>query len=149
MPSYSYSVAKSVLNEMDKNRFLCLYLHSNQSAIDWKGASRDYGCASVDSFRVLTNRALKKIADAGGRLGEGGVPVIPAPAAKKKRPRERNTEFSDDTDSEFGGGKRKRKRGRPSKKAVEVRDESEPSAQDNGMSQGEEDEGSPASLGGV
>ena len=149
MPSYSYSVAKSVLNEMDKNRFLCIYLHSNQSAIDWQSASRDYGCASVDSFRVLTNRALKKIADAGGRLGEGGVAVVPAPAAKKKRPRKRKTDFSDDTDSEFGGGKGKRKRGRPSKKAVKVQDKSEPSAHDDGIGQGEDDEGSPDSLGGV
>lgn len=63
--------------------------------------------------------------------------------------RKRKTDFSDDTDSEFGVGKGKRKRGRPSKKAVKVHDEREPSAHDDGVSQGEEDEGSPASLGGV
>lgn len=66
MPSYKFEIAKSVLNEADKNRILCLYLSSDQTSINWQKAAQDFGSTSVDGFRRMTQIMLKKIKNAGG-----------------------------------------------------------------------------------
>ncbi|CAK4031300.1 Hypothetical predicted protein [Lecanosticta acicola] len=145
MPAYSYSVAKSVLNEMDKDRFLCLYLFSNHSAIDWQQASRDYGSTSVASFRVLTNRALKKIADAGGKLGENGSCSAAIAPPKERRAKKRKVDISDDTDSDYGP-QTKSKRARDAVAKDPLPDASVDSAEGQ---RGSEECGTPESIGGV
>lgn len=110
MPSYDYTIAKEVLNEADKDRIVCLYLSSDPSAvshrphlllhvctnnrqIDWAKATKDFGSASVESFKKTTQNMLKKIEKAGGKIEDGEAtgtgttsPVKPAAkAAPKKR----------------------------------------------------------------
>lgn len=85
MPSYKFEIAKTVLNEADKNRILCLYLSSNQTSINWQKAAQDFGSTSVDGFRRMTQVMLKKIKDAGGLEDETPSPGKPKKPGNKKR----------------------------------------------------------------
>ncbi|KAK3716866.1 hypothetical protein LTR37_006216 [Vermiconidia calcicola] len=127
--SYNFDIAKQVLNENDKNRLMCLYLNCNPTAvcchpssldyamltwlqINWEKAAKDFGCASVDSMKVMTRTAMKKIEKAGGKEG---VEAAPATGGGKKR-----KAADDGNDAE---AKPKKKGGRnPKKAAAELAD---------------------------
>nr|OQO25187.1 hypothetical protein B0A51_06049 [Rachicladosporium sp. CCFEE 5018] len=70
---YDYEIAKAALSEADKNRILCLYLNCDAKAINWEKATKDFGCASVDSMKVMARTALKKIETAGGKIDDNGA----------------------------------------------------------------------------
>ena len=139
--SYNFEIAKAVLSENDKNRLMCLYLNCEPTAvsgssntqhtvcstcthdsqmgnltqqqINWEKATRDFGAASVESMRVMTRSALKKIADAGGKEGVTGDPKKVA-AAGNKRKGKADTDGGDD--DEAATPKKKGKGGRKPKK---------------------------------
>ena len=46
---------------------LSIIYPANDLKPDWDRASTAYGSASINSFRIMYNNALKKIADAGGK----------------------------------------------------------------------------------
>ncbi|KAK3717216.1 hypothetical protein LTR37_005925 [Vermiconidia calcicola] len=105
--SYNFDIAKQVLNENDKNRLMCLYLNCNPTAINWEKAAKDFGCASVDSMKVMTRTAMKKIEKAGGKED---IEAAPATGGGKKR------KAADDGDD--AEAKPKKKGGRKPKKAA-------------------------------
>ena len=75
--------------------------------INWEKATKDFGCASVDSMRVMTRSALKKVADAGGKEGVEAKPGRAAVGKKRK-----GDDATDDAD------KTPKKRGKKVKKEV-------------------------------
>lgn len=69
MPIYDYKIAKSVLNQADKDRILCLYLSSNSAEIDWERATAAFGgSCTVKSFKEMTCHMHKRIKKAGGEV---------------------------------------------------------------------------------
>lgn len=73
MPTFNYELAKSILNEHDKARILCIYLSSDQSAINWTKAANDFGSASIESFKKTTQNMLKKLEKAGNSSASPSV----------------------------------------------------------------------------
>ncbi|CAK4031296.1 Hypothetical predicted protein [Lecanosticta acicola] len=112
MPSYSFEVAKAVLNDTDKNRILCIYLSSNQTAINWQKATNDFGSASVESFIKMNVKMLKKIENAGGL--ESGENMAPPPAKAKKSRGKLSKDCSDSDADESPPEKPRRKAARRS-----------------------------------
>ncbi|OQO04613.1 hypothetical protein B0A48_09535 [Cryoendolithus antarcticus] len=94
---YDYEIAKAALSEADKNRILCLYLNCDAKAINWEKATKDFGCASVDSMKVMARTALKKIETAGGKLDDAGTAVAGAGTPAKVK-RGRKSKAKDDVD---------------------------------------------------
>lgn len=101
--AYNYKIAKSVLSDKDKERLVCIALNrradntvrsppshapsptpvnTDNLQIDWEKATAEFDCASVSSMRVMTSSVLRKIADAGGKVGENGEALTPTPKAK-------------------------------------------------------------------
>ncbi|EME43392.1 hypothetical protein DOTSEDRAFT_25343 [Dothistroma septosporum NZE10] len=131
MPSYDYTTTKEVLNEADKDRIVCIYLssdpsavnhprnppldaHANKHQVDWARATKDFGSASVESFKKTTQNMLKKIEKAGGKIDGGAEtsgstsPVKPvAKAVAKKRKAK--------VDDEGAEGEKPKKKGRPAR----------------------------------
>lgn len=69
MPIYDYSIAKSALNQADKDRILYLYLSSNSAEIDWERATAAFGgSCTVRSFKQMTYQMHKRIEKAGGKV---------------------------------------------------------------------------------
>lgn len=142
---YSYQIALEVLNEADKNRIVALYLSmDNPNAIvslhpqpslrphladpshqtDWQRATTAFGCASVDSMRVMTRSALKKIEKAGGKEGVDPSSSPPTKTGTKggrapKRKAAAADEDDEDADTETTKAAPK-KRGRKPKSEVKV-----------------------------
>jgi hypothetical protein len=65
--------------------------------IDYDKASSEYGAKSVESFRVCTNAALKKIENAGGKTGAS---ASTSATPKKGGGRKRKATPADDDDEE-------------------------------------------------
>ncbi|CZT21423.1 uncharacterized protein RCC_07286 [Ramularia collo-cygni] len=124
MVSYDYELSKATLNENDKDRIVCLYLNSDPASVDWAKATKDYGSASVESFKKTTANMLKKLDTAGAKVsGDGNATVASAtpapvtPASGKKR--KAKSEVAADGDVEGGAAATpKAKRGRPKKAAT-------------------------------
>ncbi|KAI7231127.1 hypothetical protein KC330_g6590 [Hortaea werneckii] len=85
MTSYDYDVAKRVLSETDKDRFLCCYLNiTDPNAVNWEKAANDYGSASVQSFKKMIQNASKKVKDGEATGGEEGTGNSEVKEGKKK-----------------------------------------------------------------
>ena len=84
-----------------------------QQQINWEKATRDFGAASVESMRVMTRSALKKIADAGGKEGVAGDPKKVAAAGTKRKGK---ADADGGDDEEAATPKKKGKGGRKPKK---------------------------------
>ncbi|KAI7159200.1 hypothetical protein KC349_g4324 [Hortaea werneckii] len=85
MTSYDYDVAKRVLSETDKDRFLCCYLNiTDPNAVNWEKAANDYGSASVQSFKKMIQNAFKKVKDGEATGGEEGTGNSEVKEGKKK-----------------------------------------------------------------
>ncbi|KAJ9628602.1 hypothetical protein H2203_002503 [Taxawa tesnikishii (nom. ined.)] len=130
---YSYSVAKEVLSDNDKNRLLAIYLCSDNpmAGVDWDTASAAFGSASVGSMKVMTRAVLKKIADAGGKTDTAGNAAAAAAAAAPKTPKSKggrkrkadpNTR-DDDDDEEATPSKNSAKEGKKAAKAEKEDDD--------------------------
>nr|POE56755.1 hypothetical protein CFP56_33727 [Quercus suber] len=78
---FSYQTASRVLNEADKNRILCCYLHLSDPNVNWQAASDAFGSASTASFKKMVANALKKVKDAEA-LGDEGIAAAEAKVAK-------------------------------------------------------------------
>ncbi|GAB7323086.1 hypothetical protein MBLNU13_g05597t1 [Cladosporium sp. NU13] len=87
----SYLHAKGLLSEVEKDRIVCTYFNSTEpNAVDWDKATREYGAASVDSYKKGMQNTTKKIKKA----MESGV----------------EPEAADATPAKKGGGGKKRKK---------------------------------------
>lgn len=133
--TYNFEVAKTVLSANDKDRLVCLYLNCDPKAvshqleflqsalhadnrtpqIDWAKATTQFGAASVESMRVMTRSALKKIETAEAK---GGVPAGTAAATPKKAAggRKRKADADADAEDDDDEAAPKPKKGRPAKK---------------------------------
>ncbi|KAI6819610.1 hypothetical protein KC332_g9783 [Hortaea werneckii] len=123
MTTYDYDVAKRVLSETDKDRFLCCYLNiSDTHAVNWEKAANDYGSASVQSFKKMIQNAFKKVKDgeaAGGDEGTGdskvkeGKKKTTTPGSRKKKAKaegaEQDVEESPTKKQKVAAGARKKK----------------------------------------
>ncbi|KAI6796658.1 hypothetical protein KC363_g1425 [Hortaea werneckii] len=141
MTTYDYDVAKRVLSETDKDRFLCCYLNiSDPNAVNWEKAANDYGSASVQSFKKMIQNAFKKVKDgeaAGGDDGTGsseikeGKKKTATPGSRKKKAKaegaEQDVEESPTKKQKVAAGGRKKK--------------GEKAAAESSAAAGEQDEG--------
>ncbi|KAI6872290.1 hypothetical protein KC343_g551 [Hortaea werneckii] len=123
MTTYNYDIAKRVLSETDKDRFLCCYLNiSDPNAVNWEKAANDYGSASVQSFKKMIQNAFKKVKDgeaAGGDEGTGdsevkeGKKKNATPGSRKKKAKaegaEQDVEESPTKKQKVAAGVRKKK----------------------------------------
>ena len=87
------------------------------SQIDYNKATNEFGAKSVESMRVCTNAALKKIENAGGKIG-ASAPTSATP--KKGGGRKRKATPEEDGDDEEQAASTTKKKGRKSKKIVET-----------------------------
>ncbi|KAK4540012.1 hypothetical protein LTR36_009910 [Oleoguttula mirabilis] len=140
--SYDYKIAKDVLSDTDKNRIVCLYLSCNTTAIngliDWEKARAAFDCTSVDSMKVMTRSALKKIEKAGGKEGVDAEPEKAKSAGSKKK----RGKVPDDGDEQEESPKKKGKAtgGRKKKTAVPASDEDDAEAASGAVKQEDGDE---------
>lgn len=95
--TFSYSIAKNVLSDTEKNRLLCLFLNMDHSSvrpphslfycladlderqINWAKATEEFECKSIDSMRVMTRATFKKITEAEKNGG-----TLPGKGSKRK-----------------------------------------------------------------
>ncbi|KAK4942039.1 hypothetical protein LTR28_008766, partial [Elasticomyces elasticus] len=85
----SWTVAKDVLSQTEKDRICCVQLNTVNGVIDWGKASTEFGAASSDSMRVMYRSAIKKIKDAGGADANAtptnDSPMKATPKGRRKR----------------------------------------------------------------
>ena len=79
--------------------------------INWEKATRDFGAASVESMRVMTRTALKKIEKAGGKEGVAATPAKAGGSGKKRKGAAEDGDDAEPTPT-------KKKPGRKAKKEV-------------------------------
>ncbi|KAI6909647.1 hypothetical protein KC318_g3968 [Hortaea werneckii] len=122
MTTYDYDVAKRVLSETDKDRFLCCYLNiTDPNAVNWEKAANDYGSASVQSFKKMIQNAFKKVKDgeaAGGEEGTGNSEVkegkkkTATPGSRKKKVKSEGAEQDEESPTKkqkvAAGGRKKK-----------------------------------------
>ncbi|KAM0719187.1 hypothetical protein Q7P37_005092 [Cladosporium fusiforme] len=90
--AYNYKIAKEVLSDKDKERIVCIHLNRTADGkIDWDKAAAEFDCASAASMQVMTRSTLKKITDAGGKMGEGDATVAATPKKTGARKRKADT----------------------------------------------------------
>jgi hypothetical protein len=120
--AYDWQIVNSILNDSEKNRFLCCVINSDQGAfnsiVNWEKATSDFGSASVESMRKCLSNTLKKIEHAGGKIGvsasDGAVNKTPGSSSTGKK-RKTAAEADPDGKSDSGTPTPKAKRGRPKK----------------------------------
>lgn len=71
--AYIWEIVNTTLSEIEKNRFVCCVMSTNQSTfmnnVDWNKATQDFGAASVESMKKGITNTLKKVEKAGGKEG--------------------------------------------------------------------------------
>ena len=91
------------------------------SQIDYNKATNEFGAKSVESMRVCTNAALKKIENAGGKTGASATTSATTSATPKKGGgRKRKATPEEDGDDEEQAPSTTKKKGRKSKKNIET-----------------------------
>ncbi|KAI9668417.1 MAG: hypothetical protein M1831_001171 [Alyxoria varia] len=70
----------SNLNEADKNRIICVCLHSKVTDTDMKAAAEAFGSASTNSMATMYGTAMKKAREARASLTSAGD--LPQPNGK-------------------------------------------------------------------
>lgn len=87
------------------------------SQIDYNKATNEFGAKSVESMRVCTNAALKKIENAGGKAGAS---ASTSATPKKGGGRKRKATPEEDGDDEEQAASTTKKKGRKSKKNADL-----------------------------
>ncbi|KAK5125510.1 hypothetical protein LTR85_000621 [Meristemomyces frigidus] len=141
--SYNYDTAKKVLSETDKDRFLCCYLNmTDTNAVDWEKAAKDFGSASVQSFKKMIQNAFKKIkdADASGDVEGAEAKVKTTKAATPKKRKGKGAEDGEGDVAEESPKKKGKGGGRKKKAATPVADDDDAEAASGAVKQEDGDE---------
>ncbi|KAF2158118.1 hypothetical protein K461DRAFT_310074 [Myriangium duriaei CBS 260.36] len=98
MVRISYTVAKAVLSEVEKNRLLACYLaiENPNEAVDFNLAAQEFGSASTESFKKMIQTSWKKVEQSvtDGTAVEAVGKQLATP--KKRQTRKRKVEENDD-----------------------------------------------------
>ncbi|CAK4031294.1 Hypothetical predicted protein [Lecanosticta acicola] len=110
MPPATFATAKSVLNDADISRILCVYFHTAPSSVDWDKAAQEFGAPTVESFRHAMRRMMKRIDDASqtefsADAGEGSS----SPGSNASNTGKKRTESDDEEEAPAPKAKRGRK----------------------------------------
>ncbi|KAF2766771.1 hypothetical protein EJ03DRAFT_168045 [Teratosphaeria nubilosa] len=133
---YDYDVAQKVLNDNDKNRFLCCYLNiKDTTVVDWDKAAKDFGSASVESFKKTISNAFKKIKTA----QENGVPADAEGSATKATPKKGGKGKRKGADEEATEGESPTKKTK-AKKSAELVEEADDLEEEVKKEEGAEDD---------